>query len=142
MTKQEIEAKIKAIEYILDNELYDEEIQDEILKDLYDLKDMLKSPETDSTATKESSEVESILEQRKEQYGSYTSFVTDMRNILNILTTRKEGGDIYDERDVENFFLVLKLLRMQTAKDLDSLTDLVGYATLAKERRENVRNNS
>jgi UDP-N-acetylglucosamine enolpyruvyl transferase len=141
MTKSQVEAKIKAIEYILENKLYDEEVEDEILSDLADLYDQLEDPKEAQEDTKKSSEVESILKQRKSQYGDYNTFVTDMRNILNILTTRKEGGDIYDEEDVENFFFVLKLLRMQTADGLDSITDLIGYATLAKERRD-ARNNS
>ena len=142
MTEQEIEARIKAINYILDNELYNEDIEDEIIDDLYSLRSELKNKPTDSQEdTKESSEVESILEQRKSQYGDYNTFVVDMKNILNILATRKDSCK-YDEEDIENFFFVLKLLRIQTASDLDSNKDLVGYAKLALERKENVRSNS
>jgi UDP-N-acetylglucosamine enolpyruvyl transferase len=133
MTREETENRIKAIMYIIDSGLYTEEHVYEMHKELNDLQNSLKGAE-------EPSEAESILEQRKSQYGNYDTFITDMRNILNILTTRKEGGDIYDEEDVENFFFVLKLLRMQTAEDLDSLVDLSNYAKLAKDRRESSNN--
>jgi UDP-N-acetylglucosamine enolpyruvyl transferase len=133
MKQTEIEARIDAIEYIIDHRLYSEEMEDEVYGELQVLRTALLKHAED---TKEPSEAESILEQRKSQYGDYNTFVTDMKNILNILTTRKEGGDIYDEEDVENFFFVLKLLRMQTADDLDSVTDLSNYAKLARDRRD------
>ena len=141
MTEQEIEARIKAINYILDNDLYNEDMYSEILDDLQELNAMLDEPIDSQEDTKESSEVESILEQRKSQYGDYSSFVVDMKNILNILAARKDSCK-YDEEDIENFFFVLKLLRIQTASDLDSNKDLVGYAKLALERKENDRSNS
>jgi hypothetical protein len=65
-----------------------------------------------------------------------------MKDILNILTHRRTGYvDTWKKEDIENFFFVLKLLRLQTAKDLDSLEDLKGYSTLALSRRERDRDN-
>ena len=144
MTKQEIEARIGAINYILGNELYDEDMYQEILDDLQELNAMLNEPMNSQEDAKESSEVESILKQRGSQYGDYADFVDNMTEIMNILDRPVGLTDImkYRVEDIENFFFVLKLLRLQTAKDLDSITDLIGYATLSKERRENDRHYS
>ena len=128
MDKEQTEARVRAIEYIIDNKLYNEELEDEIFGELSTLKALLSNKPN----------IDSVLNQRREQYGDYTEFVNNMTEIMNILDRPVSQTDImkYRAEDIENFFLVLKLLRMQTADDLDSITDLIGYATLAKERRE------
>ena len=132
MTREEIENRIEAIEYILENDLYNNDYID----DIYDELDGLRAQMDSLKGSNDEDEGESILEQRKAQYGNYSTFVAAMKNILNILTSRK-GSCNYDEEDIENFFFVLKLLRLQTASDLDSVFDLHGYAKLAYERRSN-----
>jgi hypothetical protein len=78
---------------------------------------------------------EEIIEDRKNQYGSYEQFVIEMASIMNILKQRRgEDGEITTQ-DTDNFFLVLKLLRLQTSEDEDSLIDLANYARLIRERR-------
>jgi len=128
MDKEQTEARVRAIEYIIEDKLYNEELEDEIFGELSTLKALLSNKPN----------IDSVLNQRREQYGDYTEFVNNMTEIMNILDRPVSQTDImkYRAEDIENFFLVLKLLRMQTADDLDSITDLIGYATLAKERRE------
>ena len=138
MTKEEIEARIEAIEYLLDNKLYSVEMASEMYREIEMLKDRLEEPETTPDKS-----VNNILEQRKNQYGDYSVFVDHMSKVMNILSVHKggEGINIYTVEDIENFFFVLKLLRLQTATDIDSLIDLSNYAKLAKDRR-NAKNNS
>ena len=86
--------------------------------------------------------VEKILEQRKEQYGKFDNQVgaiTTIMNTLRNLRFEKNGkkNEWIAAEDVENFFLVLKLCRMQTSADEDSIRDLIGYAKLIEERRRN-----
>jgi vacuolar-type H+-ATPase subunit H len=135
MKVEDVTARVEAVQYIIDNKLYNEDMEDELYGELETLKnELLEYPEDTETE----SEAESILKQRKSQYGDYNTFIVDMRSILNILTARKEYSRVYTDEDVENFFFVLKLLRLQTAKDLDSLIDLSNYAKLAKDRRDRI----
>lgn len=132
MTIEELEARLEAIQYIIVNDLYSHDMEEEVFTEVNELEkqiEALKSNNDDSN---------DILEQRREQYGDYDTFVSDMRNLLNILSVRKskDNPNIYTVEDIENFFFVLKLLRLQTAKDIDSVKDLEGYAKLSKERRE------
>jgi hypothetical protein len=80
-------------------------------------------------------EIDELLEERGKQYGSYEMFSSRMTFIMNTLKVhRGEEPEITNE-DVDNFFLVLKLLRLQTATDDDSLIDLSAYAKLIRECR-------
>jgi hypothetical protein len=81
-------------------------------------------------------EIDELLEERGKQYGSYKMFNSRMAFIMNTLKIhRGEEPEITNE-DVDNFFLVLKMLRLQTATDDDSIKDLKAYAKLIRERRE------
>ncbi len=83
------------------------------------------------------SKEDQIIQDRDRQYGSYRKNVEAITSILNVLRDLQEPkGDAYcSPEDVENFFLVLKLVRLQRATDEDSLIDLQNYARLARERR-------
>jgi hypothetical protein len=81
--------------------------------------------------------IDKLLDEKREHYGEYKDFNKDMCEILNLLKERKGEPRMITPMDVDNFFLVLKLLRSQTSEDLDSLIDLQGYAKIIKERREN-----
>ena len=79
-------------------------------------------------------DIEELLQERGSQYGDFKLQVNVIAKILNNLRELKYQGakpstDI-ETSDVLNMFLVLKLCRMQTASDPDSLRDLIGYATL------------
>ena len=89
-----------------------------------------------------------ILEERKGDYGEYKYQVKAIAKIMDELALLRALNDVnnqnivtgdlefIDEMDVENFFLVLKLCRMQTSpKKEDNYTDLEGYTKLIKERR-------
>ncbi|RLE46598.1 hypothetical protein DRJ25_03970 [Candidatus Woesearchaeota archaeon] len=80
-----------------------------------------------------------LLEQRGKQYGSLKRQVEEITRIVNALRELRYQHDIkptfVEEEDIENFFLAFKLCRMQTCDDVDTLDDLVGYATLIKEKR-------
>ena len=80
-----------------------------------------------------------LLEQRGKQYGSFKKQAEAIGRILNALRNlRHQDGnrpDYIEKEDIENFFLAFKLCRMQTCDDVDTLDDLVGYATLIKEKR-------
>ena len=80
-----------------------------------------------------------LLEQRGKQYGSFKRQVEEITRIVNALRELRHQHGIkplfIEEEDTENFFLALKLCRMQTSDDVDTLDDLVGYATLIKEGR-------
>jgi hypothetical protein len=78
---------------------------------------------------------EEIIKDRAKQYGSYEQFASEMAKIMTVLKQRREPNCIVTIEDVDNFFLVLKILRLQTADDEDSLIDLTNYARLIKERR-------
>jgi len=88
-----------------------------------------------------------ILKERKSEYGEYKYQVMTIANIMNQLAWLRSINQVKDEDvagensfideiDVENFFLVLKLCRMQTSpKKEDNYTDLINYTKLIKERR-------
>ena len=82
---------------------------------------------------------EKLLEERGKQYGSFKIQAMAIASIMSELRDVKhqygEKPEYISLSDVENFFLVLKLVRMQTATDRDSLDDLIGYATLIRDRR-------
>jgi len=81
-----------------------------------------------------------LLSERGAQYGEFKINVKAIKDICNTLKTIREEFNgskllfLCDE-DIENFFLVLKLVRMQTSSDKDSLDDLIGYATLIRDKR-------
>jgi len=87
------------------------------------------------------SEAEEILKDRSNQYGSYNIFTLEMLHIMNMLRNRRrrtqlnEKKDELDIEDIDNFFLVLKILRKETSEDKDSIIDLENYAKLIKEAR-------
>ena len=136
MDKTEIEARISALEYILENNFYEGDTEQDILQEANQLRKLLKEPEGILNGPEQA-----IIKERQESYGDYDTFIADMVKILNILADRKNSCK-YTEKDIENFFFVLKLLRHQTAKDLDSVFDLARYADLAYERLKDVRDNS
>jgi hypothetical protein len=81
--------------------------------------------------------IDTLLEQRGKQYGDFNLQIKTIAKILNRLRMIRDhrlDGPI-GANDVENFFLVLKLVRLQTANDPDSLLDLEGYARLIRRRR-------
>ena len=129
MKQDERQARIKAIQYILDNKLYDEGIKD----DIYDeMRALQANKEYNSEPAKTSDD---ILEDRGKHYGSFNQFVDNMVTVMNVL--KRQHGDEKGivHKDIDNFFLTLKLLRLQTAKDDDSLIDLENYAKLIRRRR-------
>jgi hypothetical protein len=52
MTKEEIESRIEAIEYILEMRLYNEEFENEIIQELQKLQNSLKEPKEDKVNPK------------------------------------------------------------------------------------------
>ena len=80
-----------------------------------------------------------LLRERGKQYGSFSKQVETIRSIMNSLWDIRYQGEFrppsIDEEDIENFFIVLKLVRMQTSDDRDSIDDLIGYATLIRDKR-------
>ena len=80
-----------------------------------------------------------LLKERGQQYGSFKKQAEAIGRILNALRNlRHQDGtrpNYIEKEDTENFFLALKLCRMQTSDDVDTLDDLIGYATLIKENR-------
>ena len=79
---------------------------------------------------------EELLQDRGRQYGSFKKQVVAIANIMNnlrdIRNQDKDRVSAFINKDIENMFLVLKLVRLQTANDIDSIDDLIGYATLIK----------
>jgi len=132
MTDEELSAKIGAISEVLASGV-SEELADDMYKELMELRsEALKRIEEERNPD--------IIEERKGQYGSFEIFVNNMTKIMNILRDhRYQDEELKDclvtDEDSENFFLVLKLLRLQTADDSDSLVDLENYARLIKEKR-------
>ena len=83
---------------------------------------------------------EKIIKDRNNQYGSYSDFSRQMSEMLTILHKRainhgKQHPGRISIADVDNFFLVLKMMRKQTANDDDSYIDLFNYSKLIKEAR-------
>ena len=73
---------------------------------------------------------------KAKQYGSYEDFVINMTVIMNRLRMHRGLEANIDEDDVDNFFLVLKLMRAQTVEDdPDSYYDLSNYSELIRKRR-------
>ena len=87
------------------------------------------------------SEAEEILKDRSNQYGSYNIFTLEMLHIMNMLRSRRRRTQLDEKKyeldieDIDNFFLILKMLRKETSKDKDSIIDLENYAKLIKEAR-------
>ncbi len=82
---------------------------------------------------------EELLEERGRQYGSFeiqVGVITEIMKQLQFIRDQEPNESVaIIEEDIETFFLVLKLVRMQTSSDRDSLDDLIGYATLIRDKR-------
>ncbi len=73
---------------------------------------------------------------KAKQYGSYYDFVITMTDIMNQLRRHRGLEQDINHEDVDNFFMVLKLMRAQTVKDdPDSFYDLSNYSDLIRKRR-------
>ena len=130
MSKDKLAERASAITYMLTNNHYHgEEQRQEMIDELNELKVQIEEENIQEDAA-------AILEDRKIQYGTYKEFSKDMANIMTILKQRKFKNEIITIEDVDNFFLVLKLMRLQTASDIDSLIDLENYSKLIRERKE------
>ena len=85
-------------------------------------------------------DIDELLEERGSQYGSFGNQVGAITTIMNQLRELRYQdvamAKLLDEQDTLNFFLVLKLCRMQTSRDSDSARDLIGYAKLILNERE------
>ena len=138
MDQEERKARISAIQYILDNGLYSNDMKDEIYEEMRSLQ-ANKEPNTDHSTrdyeVTDTTTADDILEDRGKQYGSFNIFVNNMVTIMNVL--KRQHGELtgIEHKDIDNFFLTLKLLRLQTATDEDSLIDLENYAKLIRKRR-------
>ena len=82
--------------------------------------------------------LDKILEEREKSYGDFGVFTVRMRSLLNTLKRAAQPDlpmdtDLITEKDIHNFFIVLKLLRFQTDTGIDTIIDLEGYARLIKD---------
>jgi len=118
---------------------YCEHILNSVCEKIF-VKELSPKWDEDDFTISDTTTVENLLEDRGKQYGSFDTFISNMQHIMNTLEAHRGSETELDKETIENFFIVLKQLRMQTETDLDSLDDLQGYAKLIKERRLNENN--
>jgi hypothetical protein len=88
---------------------------------------------------------EEILKERGKAYGEFGDFKTAMTVILNELRELRGKKHNYrsmfiENQDVENFFLVLKLCRLNVNRGIDDAIDLSNYAELIRKEIEKEKN--